>query len=410
MEQVGAIIKENRPGLKELIEKLNEIAAALADGKGTIGKAIKSPELHDEAVGALKTIKEAAAEFKETATEFKKVGEQANKVMAKIDEGQGPIARLLNDKTLSDKIDRTLTNLEDTSILAKEMVTSAKNVMENLEKGEGILPRLINDKPLGDKLDSIVENLDLSMESVKNITHELEVGEGTIPQLLQSDELYEKAKKTLDDMDEVFGKVARTVVEVVGDYKNFGDSSMSVSRLGIRITPNEDKYFFVGAAFLGLDAGGEVTFKEQVNNNENDSIIKPEVLLAYNIPWLLDRRLTTRVGLIEGQFGAGLDLKWDDWGVFEHPVLLTIEARDAYNDFQDDDIDENIDGALIRAYFKTAIRTGEGDEWYDVLLGAVRLYGGISRIGEDPEHFFGIGLEWADRDVKTLVSLLGTAN
>lgn len=399
MEAFTELADENRANLKDLIVNLKDITAALKGKDGSIGKAINTPQIHDEVVATLKEAKEAVAEFKKVAVGAEKVLESAGKAVEKIEKGDGPVAKLLNDKKLSEKVDRVVDNVEKVS-------DNLKQVTEKINKGEGLAGKLINDKEMGENVKKTVDHLEKATDSIKNISRNLEQGNGTVGKLLQSDELYNKAKKTIDDMDKVFGKVARTEVEIVLDTRTY-DESMTVTRAGLRVTPSEDKYFFAGAAMLGLTPSGDVLY-DDLKDDDDDLIIKPEVYIAYRIPWILDRRLSVRAGMIEGKPGGAVDLKWENWGLFTHPIEITIEARDAYNDLKDEHIDEGIDGEVLRVYAKMPLWTNR-ETWWGTLLSTVRVYGGVSRIGEDPESFFGIGLEWVDEDVRTLVTLIGSA-
>jgi phospholipid/cholesterol/gamma-HCH transport system substrate-binding protein len=417
LEEVGKMVDENRENFRELVKHLREVAQALSTGKGSAGKLIQSPELHDQAAATLKKVEEAVGEFK-------RVGEKVNEKLSsefidgalsnvhhatenlrlttdRIERGEGTLGALLNDRKMKDRLDRTLDNVEKTS-------ENLKSVTDKVNRGEGTLGTLVNDKETAEKIRRTVDNIEKSSESIRGITGRLESGEGSVGKLLQDDELYEKAKQTLDDIDKVFAKAARAVVEVVGDSKLYDDSEAQISRLGIRISPSEDKYFQVGAAFLSLNKEGEILFKNLVEDNENGTEVKGEILLGYRIPWFLDRRLSVKVGLLEGKPGGGAELRWDDWLLVTHPVEFVFEMRDAYNDLDDEDIDENLDGPLLRFYAKMPVWTRRNN-WFEVLLSTLRVYGGVSRIGEDPEGMVGIGLEWPDDDIRTLVSFIGLA-
>ncbi|MGH9392158.1 MAG: hypothetical protein ACRD1Z_21340, partial [Vicinamibacteria bacterium] len=280
-------------------------------------------------------------------------------------------------------------------------------ITEKVDSGEGILAKLINDKQMGDQFKKTVENVEKTSESLKNMTGRLESGEGTIGKLLQDDELYEKARRTLEDVDKTFGRAARALVEVVVDSKQYDDSQLNVSRIGIRISPSEDKYFFVGAAFLTLSSEGDILF-EDILNQASTTEIKAEALIAYRIPWFLDRRITVRAGMIEGKPGGGVDFTWDEWLLFNHPITLTLEGRDSYNNLDDEQIDEQLKGPLFRFYAKAPIWTRR-ENWFETLLSTIRVYAGVSRIGENPEAMAGIGLEWSDDDIRTLVGLISVA-
>lgn len=400
LEEFGEMAAENRINFRQMIDNLKDVTQALKDGRGTVGQAIQSPKLHEEALAAL----EAA---RATIDEIRKTAESARSVIGKIEGGEGPLARLISDKQMSEKLVKAVDNIERSSGSIEKAGEDIRKMVERVEAGEGTLGRLIGDKEMGDKLKQTVDNIEKSSASIRNITGKLEVGEGSIGRLLKDEELYDKAKKTLDDMDKVFAKAAGTLVEIAGESRYYKKSEMQISKIGLRITPGEDKYFYAGAAFLGLNKKGDILFKDIVDDR-NDTVIKPEILLAYRIPWFLDRRLTVRGGLIEGKPGGGVDFVWDDWGPFKHPVQFTFEGRDAYNSLDRENIDEELGGPLLRAYVKAPVWTGR-DTWYELLLSTLRVFGGYNRLDEDPEFLVGIGAEWPDDDIRTLVSLIGLA-
>ena len=398
LDSVGKMVDENRENLKALIANLKDMTQALKDGQGTVGKLLKTDELHKEAVDTIKVAKETITE---TKAEIKKLGENLNKIAEKVDKGEGPVAHLLNDKKMAQNLEKTIENVEKTS-------ENLKKITDKVESGEGTLGKLVGDKEMGEKIKKTVENIEASSESIKKVTGKLESGEGSIGKLLQDDELYEKAKATLDDLDKVFAKAARSVVELVAESEHYGGSQMSITKVGIRISPSDDKFIQVSGSFLGLNKDGDILFQKQIEDGENDTIIKADVLLGYRIPWFLEKRLTIRGGLIEGKPGGAVDFVWDDWGFFTHPVQFTFEGRDAYNSVDKEKIDEQISGPMLRAYIKTPLWTRR-DSWFELLLSSVKLYVGVSRLGDREELMAGIGLEWPDDDLRMLVGFIGLA-
>jgi len=399
LEEVGDLATDNRENLRQLIANLKDLSQGLKDGQGSIGKLLKSDELHKEAVETLKEVK----------TELKKVGDTlndnltklTNKISDKLDKAEGPAGALLNDKKLTEKLDRIVTNVEDTSKNLKEITDAVK-------KGDGALGKMVNDKEMGDKLKSTIDNVERASESIRNIGTKLETGEGTVGRILQDDELYENARRTLEDVDRFFSRASRSVIEVVTDYQSFHDSKSSTTHLGIRIGPDDDKYFQAGAALMSFDKTGPIAFKQQIKDDENASIFKAEILLAYRAPWLFDRHVTVRGGLMEGKPGGGIDINWSDWGLFSYPVRLTFEARDAYNSVEREDIDEQISGPMMRAYLRLPLWIRK-DNWLESLVSIVHVYAGVNRLGKDQEFMAGISLDWPDEDIRTLVGLIGTA-
>lgn len=398
LDEFGAIASENRENFAQLIANLKDVSAALKGGQGSIGKAITTDELHKKLTDAVDEIKKTGEAAQK---EIKRVGDNLEKVTDKFDKGTGPVPALLNDKKMTEKVDRTLSEVETAA-------TNLRKVAEKIDHGDGVLAKLVNDKDMGDRLKRTVENVERTSESLKQVTGKLESGEGSIGKLLQDDELYEKARRTLEDVDRTLGRAARSLVEVVVDSKLYDDSDLTVSRLGIRISPSDDKFFYAGAAFLGLRGTGEILFEDLVDDSSTETIIKAEIQIGYRVPWFLDKRITVRGGMIEGKPGGALDFRWDEWLLFNHPVEFSFEARDAYNDLEDEDIDEEIDGPLLRIYAKTPLWTRK-ENWFELLLSTLRVYAGFSRLGEHPEALVGIGIEWPDDDIRTLISLLGTA-
>jgi phospholipid/cholesterol/gamma-HCH transport system substrate-binding protein len=399
LEEVGDLATDNRENLKQLIQNLKDLSQALRDGQGTVGKLLKSDELHKEAVDTIKSARE----------EIKKVGDSLNenmtkltgKITEKLDKAEGPAGALLNDKKLTEKLDRIVANVEDTS-------KNLKDITDSVKKGDGALGKMVNDKEMGDKLKSTIDNVERASESIKNIGTKLESGEGTVGRILQDDELYESARRTLDDVDRFFARASRAVTEIVTDYEVFPGSKESIAHLGIRIGPDEDKYMYIGAAAMSLDKTGPIVFKDQINHNENATVFKGELQLAYRAPWLLDRHLTVRGGLLEGKPGGAADFTWEDWGLFSYPLRVTFEARDAYNSVQREDIDEQIAGPMMRLYARLPLWVRK-DNWFESLLSVLHVDVGVNRFTKNQELMAGISLDWPDEDIRTLVGFIGTA-
>lgn len=406
LEEVGDLATDNRENLKQLIANLKDLSQSLREGQGTVGKLLKTDELHKEAVDTLKGAREAIAEAR---TEIKKVGDSVSdnftklttKITDKLDKAEGPVGPLLNDKKLTEKLDRIVTNVEETS-------KNLKDITDSVKKGDGALGKMVNDKEMGEKLKTTIDNVERASESIKNIGTKLETGEGSVGKLLQDDELYEQARRTLDDIDKFFGRASRSVIEIAGSYMDDPHTKMGVTKLGIRIGPDEDKYFFAGGSILSLDVTGPILFRRQIDEGESDSIFKPEILLAYRAPWLLDRHLLVRGGYMEGQPGGGVDFTWEDWGVCTYPIRLTFEMRESYHSVDRTGIDEEIPGALMRAYIRMPLWIRK-ETPLEVLLSCVHLYAGVERFPHDPSFIGGIAVEWPDEDIRTLVGLIGTA-
>lgn len=390
LEAVSDIAGDNRESLRELISNLRDLTTAMKENKGSLGKLINEPTAHDELVKLLKDGQKAVEELRDLAKTY----------VDELKQGEGPLRTLLSDKTMADQLKHIMTNLADTS-------DTLKKITDKVEKGEGLAGTILNDKESADKLKKTLDNIEKTTDKLRQITEHAE--KSTIGRLFQEDGLYEKAEKTLEDVDKVLGRAARAKVWLTSDAKFYTDTDHSIAKLGIRIEPDETKYFFAGVSFLSLDKNGEtIVFEDQVEQDDDQVMIKADVGLAYRIPWFLDNRITVKAGLLEGKPGGGVEFLWEDFGFFEHPVLFTFEIRDAYNDFEDEELDENIHGPMTRFFLKTPLWR-RGDEWWQKILSSIWVTAGISRIQDDPEFFVGVGLEWQDEDLRTLIGLVGLA-
>lgn len=388
LEAVSDLAGDNRASLKELIGNLRDLTTALKDSKGSLGKLINEPKAHDELVKLLEDGRKAVEDLRVLTRTY----------VDELKQGEGPLRTLLSDKNMSDQIKQITTNLAETTDALKRITT-------RIENGEGLAGTILNDKGTADKLKKTIDNIEATTDKLRQITSKAE--DSTIGKLFQEDGLYEKAEKTLEDIDKVLGRAARARVYMTTDGRIFTDSDLTMGKIGIRIEPDETKYFFAGASFFSLDKGGDViVFEDQIEQDDDQVIIKADVGLAYRIPWILDNRITVKAGLIEGKPGGGVEFLWEDFGIFEHPVLFAFEIRDAYNDLEDEDLDENIHGPMARFYVKFPLWR-RGDEWWQKILSSIFVTAGVSRIQDDPEFFAGIGLEWHDEDLRTLIGIIG---
>ncbi len=391
--EVGQIAQDNRTTIHELLSNIRDVTQTIKEGKGSVGKFINDDALHEDLRVFLKLGREQVEGMVEMSRQMKSMFEGG---------GEGPVKELLHNREMADQVKSAVHSM-------KEIAASLERVTANIEKGEGLAGAVMNNKEVEGNFKRTLENIEAVTEKMKQLT--VKVENSTVGRLLQDDSIYRKAEQSLDDVDALLGSAARSKLWLETESRSYFESDMTVTRLGIRIEPDDSKYFWASAAFLGLSEKGDiVTFEDQLSKGKDQTIIVPDVGLAYRVPWFLDNRLTVKAGLLEGKPGGALEFLWEDWGAFKHPVLFVLEARDAYNSVEEDDIDENIDGGMFRAWVKTSL-WGKPDRWWEEILQATKLYAGASRIGDDDMDFFaGLGLEWEDKDIRSLVSLLGIAN
>ena len=384
LDQVGRVLSENKELIRDMLASVKSTAdeakmlvQAIRTGDGTLPRLINDPKIFD---GLVKTV-----------DEFRMLAEKANN-------GTGTLGKLINDPSLYDELKGSLTDI-------RAAASAARGMIDKIVTGEGALGKFINDPKMAEDLEKLMRNIRESSEDLKKITADIASGKGTIGKLIQEDTLYEKGKAVLDSADNVLGRVGRARVLIGSDYTPYPDSEYSSARLFLRIWPDETKYFHAGVSFWSLSATGEtIAFKKQIEEGDDDVKALADLYAMYKIPWFFDYHIGVRAGLIEGKGGAGIDIdfKLGDW-----PLLASFDIRDAYGHVEDEDIDENIRGPMTRAYLQAPLWSPKGDEWWKLVLHAIKVRAGASRLHDDPEFFITGGFEFEDQDLRTLIGLLG---
>lgn len=170
----GEYVKTNNPlDIEELISKgvetfedlseggksLKSIAAKLDTGDGTIARLI-----NDDAV----------------YSDISKLASYSEKIAGRIERNEGTIGRLFSDPELYDEI-----------VLA---VDRTQALIDTIESGSGTLGRLIKDPSVYNHISHTLGNIDSLMARIEH-------GEGTAGQLISSDELYDELSKSASSLD-----------------------------------------------------------------------------------------------------------------------------------------------------------------------------------------------------------------
>jgi phospholipid/cholesterol/gamma-HCH transport system substrate-binding protein len=420
-EALSKAVEENREDLSRIMQNVRDTFAEtkklvgdINEGKGTIGALMKDDKLYTEAKDTLAELKKAAADVKDSTANVKEI-------TRKINEGDGTVAKLLNSDELHKEVVKSVTDVREEVKKAvdeiKKVAETTKETVQKVNSGEGVVARALNDKKVADDFAATMERLRVITGNIEKISDNLATGKGTIGKALQDDTLYEQGKEALKNLNKSFGRAANALVYVGGENRWYTDSDASIAKVYFRIEPDDTKYFQVGASIMSLYADSEpITFDTQIEEGDDDTFIKVDLVAAYRIPWFLENRLGLRIGALEGKPGGGIDLDLDVAG---HEFLISFDIRDAYNSVKHEDIDENIGGPMTRLWMKTPLWNYAIDEktkkrtppkeWWQQILYAVKLYAGVSRIQDEPEFAFGIALEYSDEDLRTLMGLISTA-
>ena len=206
----GALVKDNgelptteTPALQDVlkssqgtIDKLNvilnrvdDIVAAIQNGKGSVGKIINDPQLYDRAnamVAQLQKLTNQISEGKGSIGKllysddlYDRINDSVSKLNRMVDDvnsGKGNLGKLLKDEQLYANLNQTAAKLKD--------------LMADIDAGRGTLGKLAKDQEYAQKIDRITSNLD-------QLSTRLAAGEGSVGLLFKDPALYNNADQML---------------------------------------------------------------------------------------------------------------------------------------------------------------------------------------------------------------------
>jgi phospholipid/cholesterol/gamma-HCH transport system substrate-binding protein len=177
----------------EISHSLSTILARLERGEGFLGEMISD----SESSRRLRTSLLASADA-------------LQRVADRLETGQGPLPRLLNDRRMADRLAGSLDRLE--AILAQA------------QNGPGLVPGLLNDPTMKTKVDDTLTNLNQVARDLHGFTADLENSDALLPRLVNDEEygreITGKVTGIVDRLNEVATKLSRgegTAAKLIND-------------------------------------------------------------------------------------------------------------------------------------------------------------------------------------------------
>ncbi len=124
--------------------------------------------------------------------------------------GEGTLALLLNDTTMSGDIKQSVTNLKNASYSATRSLDELKTIISNFNENQNsMLGVLLNDSLSGEKLKSFAVNLEKSsleidsmLTRINSIVADVEKGKGAFNYLVHDTTLVNSLKQTIENVNE----------------------------------------------------------------------------------------------------------------------------------------------------------------------------------------------------------------
>ena len=192
-----------------ITEQLTTILGRMERGEGILGELTKDVEPN-----------------RKVTTEFIATLDSIRGMFDDFREGDGPLPRLLNDRTLGDKLEGTVTRLDsllartesgegalsmlltdteqrqrlERSLASIERTTAnLESVTNALQEERALLPKLLGDEAYGEKLTSELQSL---VENLNRVAEKLDHGTGSAAQMLNDPALYLAMKDIVSGIDE----------------------------------------------------------------------------------------------------------------------------------------------------------------------------------------------------------------
>jgi phospholipid/cholesterol/gamma-HCH transport system substrate-binding protein len=185
----------------ESTSHLNRILARMDAGEGTMGKALRDEELYNRMVD---------------------VSVRLQGVMSKLENPTGPLGRLVNDHQMSQQLASSVKGIEsivsrveggkgplgalskDEELVAdlKSLTSNLNEVTGKLQRGEGSVGRLLHDDALFKRLDSVSTRLD-------SLITRVEQGEGSAGRLIRDPEFYNNMNGAAVDLRKLISDIRK---------------------------------------------------------------------------------------------------------------------------------------------------------------------------------------------------------
>lgn len=143
-------LKQNQQNLTDSIANMRTISQNIAEGKGTVGKLINDPSLHDSALATLTTLQTNLGTL---SVEINAALADARGIIGDVRGGKGTIGKLMTDESLFTE--------------TRAAMTQMKEIMQKINGGQGSIGQLVND-------DALLRNVKLSLQKLDKATEGLE--------------------------------------------------------------------------------------------------------------------------------------------------------------------------------------------------------------------------------------------
>ncbi|MBI2686896.1 MAG: MCE family protein [Acidobacteria bacterium] len=184
--------------LRQIVERVNNIVAAVETGKGSIGKLLVDDELYQRLVATVAEVQKIAnsigngkgtvgkllydeAMYEDIRGTIKRVDATIADLQTDLSSGKGSVSKLLKDPALHDEV--------------KGAIADIRKTIDEINKGQGTAGKLIKSDELHANLNKLLLNLDKTVDKINT-------GQGTMGQLMVNPALYDSMNGSMKEMNQ----------------------------------------------------------------------------------------------------------------------------------------------------------------------------------------------------------------
>jgi len=223
----------------------------------------------------------------ELLEQFNKLAIPTNEILSKANRGDGTLGKFINDETLYNSLDATVSETKLT--LAK-----LQNTIDSVNRGEGSAGKLLKDPEL-------YNNLTRSVQQLEGISKDLRAGKGTAGKFLTDEALYNEARgaiaelrassKNLNlitaDLNEGRGSIGK----LLKDDEFYNEARTALTRLN---SMTEKVDLILGDVQSGKGTAGKFLTDETLYNNLNQTASNVNQLSSEGTKLIYDFRQNPR--------------------------------------------------------------------------------------------------------------------
>jgi phospholipid/cholesterol/gamma-HCH transport system substrate-binding protein len=320
----GGQIEKVQPSarLDELTDSLGQILGDLKEITSSLKISLASSESQDNIQASLSNIREITDSLKLVIAGNE---QRLVNVVQNLEKFTGDLSQLSGDNKLA--LSEIIKNFRNISGQLDHTMVALHSVVNKIDQGQGSLGALVNER-------QTVDELNAALASMGSITRKIDQGEGSLGKLVNDEQTVEHLDSALSGINDYLTRTDkwRLGLDYRGEW-NFREQAMRNS-LNIRLQPTADKFFLLGVVD---DPRGQredsydrvvTTINGQTTVTERSSRHIDDDKLGFNAQF--GKRFydfSVRGGLFNSQGGVALD-----YYLFDDKLTLSLEASEFRRD------------------------------------------------------------------------------